>query len=161
MKDKITLKLTIAHAKCSNCGFERTLYFMSDNSYGQRVVSTKNGCLCAYANLLDEQIIPELFGLSKEVFSCMNIVMTESKMKRIVSNIYGVTCDEISDEIIDNTPYWKCNNCSNGKMDEDKLFGEQLMEIEMPFVTHKKWNSLNMDEKKQVIIKELKLQKYI
>lgn len=161
MNDKIKVKLTVAYAKCSNCGFERTLYFMSDNSYGERVVSTKNGCLYAYANLLDEQIIPELFELSKEVFSSMHIVMTESKMKRIVSNIYGITCDEICDEIIDNTPNWKCNNCSNGKMEEDKLFGEKLMEIEMPFVTHYKWNIMNTDGKKQVIIKELTLQKYI
>ena len=159
MNEKI--KLTVTHAKCSNCGFERILYFMSDNSYGERVLSTKDGHLCAYSNLLKEQIIPELYELSKEVFTSMNIEISESKMKRIVSNIYGITCDEINNEIIDNTPNWKCNNCSDGEMKEDKLYGEKLIEIEMPFVKHNKWNIMSTDEKKQLIIKELKSQKYI
>jgi hypothetical protein len=161
MDNMIRLKLTVAHAKCSNCGFERKLYFMSDYAYGERVVSTKDGQLCAYANLLDEQNISELFNLTKIVFSEINIIISDSKLKRIVSNIYGILCDKINGEIIDNTPNWKCSNCNIGKMIEDKVFGENLMEIEVPIVTHVSWNSLNESEKKQVIIEELKQQAYI
>jgi hypothetical protein len=157
----IKIWTTVVYAKCSNCGFERKLYFTSDYSYGERVVSTKDGKLCAYANLLIEKNSAELFELSKEIFSDMNIEITETKLKRLASSIYGIMCDEIENEVIDNTPNWKCSNCHNGKMEEDKIFGEKLMEIEMPIVIHDKWNAMSQSEKKQVILEELKQQSYI
>ena len=39
----IKIKLIVVHAKCSNCGTERILYFTSNETYGERVVFTKSG----------------------------------------------------------------------------------------------------------------------
>lgn len=52
----VKLKLTIAPGKCLNCGYERILYFTSDYTYGERIVSTQSGMFCAYANLLGDNI---------------------------------------------------------------------------------------------------------
>ena len=53
-------KLTVAHGKCLNCGTERIVYYTCNAMYGERIVSTKSGKKCAYAYLLNENIIEEL-----------------------------------------------------------------------------------------------------
>jgi len=160
-KGKTTVKLTLAHARCSKCGYERILYFMSDYSYGERIISTEDGKLCAYVNLLEEKIIPEVEEICKGIFSEMNIEISKNNLGRIVSKMYIITCDKLGGQDIDSTPSWKCSNCLDGEMKEDKLFGEKIMEIEMPYITHEEWDSLNKDRKKQLIEDELKKQDYL
>lgn len=150
-KEKVTVKLTVVHAKCTKCGYERILYFMSENSYGERILSTKNGHLCAYANLIEEKIIPEVEEICEEIFLERKINISRNNLGRIVSNIYTITCDKIDGQDIDNTPNWKCNNCLDGEMEEDKSFGEKLIEVQMPYITHNIWNYLDKDSKKQRI----------
>lgn len=68
----IKIKLTVAHGKCLNCGTERILYFISNATYGERIVSTKSGKKCAYANILGENIIQELEKYCVEFPACAN-----------------------------------------------------------------------------------------
>ena len=120
------------------------------------MISTKDGKLCAYANLLEEKIIPEVEEICKCIFSEMNIEISKNKLGRIVSKMYIITCDKLGGQDIDSTPSWKCSNCLDGEMEEDKLFGEKITEIEMPYITHEDWDSLNKDRKKQLIEHEIK-----
>lgn len=154
-KEVMRIKLIVAHAKCLKCGFERTLYFTSDNMYGERVVSTKSGNYCAYANLQNENIIQELEKYCIEYFSEKKINISKNKLARIISNIYGITCDDIFEEKIDTTSNTKCINCCEGIMVENKEYGERLMEVEVPKVTHYFWGNLDKDAKKDQIEKEL------
>lgn len=157
----ISLKLTIVHAKCSKCGFERILYFTPDYWYGERIVSTEDGKLCAYANLMEENIIQELDEICIDIFKKENINVSKNKKGRIVSQIYSITCDDIDGQKVDNTPNWKCCNCSDGKMEENKVFGEKIMDIQMPYVTHKAWNLLDYSQKKYKVKSELIKQGYM
>ena len=153
--EKININLTVARVRCSKCGHERIIYFMPDYSYGERIISTKDGKLCAYANLFEEKIIPEVEEICKGIFSERNIDISKNKLGRIVSKMYTLTCDKLGGEDIDSTPNWKCNNCLDGEMEDDKVFGEKIMEVEMPYITHEVWNLLKSDRKKQLIEKEL------
>lgn len=143
----ISLKLTLAHVKCPKCGFERVLYFTPDNWYGERIVSTKDGKLCAYANLMEENITQELDEMCIDIFRKEYINVSKNKRGRIVSQIYIITCDDIDGQKVDNTPSWKCCNCLDGEMEENKVFGEKIMDIQMPYVTHKAWALLNYSQK--------------
>lgn len=157
-REKISIQLTVIHAKCSQCGYERILYCLPESSYGERIVSTKDGKLCAYVDLMKENIIPELKVICKDLLDKWNITLSQNNMGRLVSKIYYVTCDKISGQEIDSTPGWKCSNCQNGQMKEDELFGERQMKIIMPYVTHERWNSLDLDRKHQMVENELKKQ---
>lgn len=157
----IKLKLTVAHGKCLNCGTERILYFASNAAYGERVVSTKSGKKCAYANILSENIIQELEKYCAELYLENEISVSLSKLARIVSSIYGITCDEVDGEKIDTIPNTKCPNCIEGKLVEDDKFGEQLKEIEAYEVTHHSWEMLGDNERKEKINRELIRQGYL
>lgn len=151
----ISLKLTIAHVKCHKCGFERILYFTPDNWYGEKVVSTKDGKLCAYANLMEENVIQELDEICIDIFKKEKIDVSKNKRGRIVSQMYSITCDDIDGQKVDNTPSWNCCNCLNGEVEEDKEFGEKIMDIQMPYVTHTVWDSLDYSQKKSKVKSEL------
>lgn len=160
-KEMMRIKLIVAHAKCLNCGFERTLYFTSNDMYGERVVSTKSGKYCAYVNLLNENILQELEQYCTECFSEKGINLTKSKLARVAPNIYGITCDDLFEEKVDTTPNTKCVNCNVGKMVELEEYGEKLTEVEVLEVTHNFWWSLDKDTKKNMVKKELVRQGYL
>lgn len=154
-------KLTVAHGKCLNCGTERILYFTSNATYGERIVSTKSGKICAYANMLSESITQELEKYCAELCLENGISISSSKLVRIVSSVYGITCDEVDGEKIDTIPNTKCPNCLERKMVEDDKFGEQLKEIEAFEVTHNSWEILEDNERKEKINQELRRQGYL
>ena len=137
------------------------MYFTSNATYGERIVSTKSGKKCAYANILSENIIPELEKYCAELCSENGISISSSKLARIVSSIYGITCDEVDGEKIDTIPNTKCPNCLERKLVEDDKFGEQLKEIEAFEVTHNSWEMLEDNERKEKINRELIRQGYL
>lgn len=155
------IKLIVAQAKCLKCGFERTLYFTSDDMYGERVVSTKSGKYCAYVNLLNENIMKELEGYCEESFYKRNVNISKNELARIASSIYGITCDDIFDEKIDTMPNTKCVNCNEGVMVENRKYGEQLVEVEVLEVSHNFWESLDKHIKRNKVKKELVRQGYL
>ena len=161
MNDRmINIKLTVAHGKCLNCGTERILYFTSNATYGERIVSTKSGKKCAYADLFSENIIHELEKCCVELCLENGISISSSKLARIVSCIYGITCDEVDGEKIDTIPNTKCPNCLE-KMVKDDKFGEQIKEIKAFEVTHNSWEMLGYNERKEIINRELFRQGYL
>lgn len=158
---KIIFRLTVVRGKCLNCGTERILYFTSNAMYGERIVSTKSGKKCAYANMLNENIVQELEKHCAELCLENDICISSNKLGRIVSNVYGITCDEVDGESIDTIPNTVCPNCLERKMEEDDEFGEQLKEIEAFEVTHNSWEKLGYNEQKERIRQELIRQGYL
>ncbi len=129
--------------------------------YGERVVSTKSGKYCAYINLLNENIVQELEVYCVECFTEKQSNVSKSKLARIISNIYGITCDDIFGEKIVTTPNTKCINCGNGTMVENKECGERLEEVDVLEVTHDFWEDLDKDDKRNEVKKELIRQGYL
>lgn len=137
------------------------MYFDSNCTYGERIVATKSGKQCAYVNLFSEKIAQELERYCVELCLENKINISSNKLARIVSSIYGITCDEIDGEKIDTIPNTKCPNCLERKLVEDDNFGEQLIEIEAFNVTHNLWETLGDTERKEKVNKELVRQGYL
>lgn len=158
--DTKKIKLIVAHAKCENCGKERLLYFASGFSYGERIVLSASGKQCAYVNLLDENLMQELELHCMSVFCERRMEISHTKLVRTAACLYGITCDDIYGEKIDTISVTKCPYCL-GKMVEDDEYGEKTKEIDMSIVTHDKWLTLNEEEKREKIVKELIRQGYL
>lgn len=158
---KIKARLIVVHAKCSKCNMKRILYFTADNTYGERIVFTKSGKYCAYANLINENIVNELERYCKEIYLKYNISLSSIKLSGIVSSIYGITCDGIKGEKIDTISITRCPYCLEGKLVEDKDFGEQLKDVDTVEVTHYLWEKLETSEKQEKIYRELIRQGYL
>lgn len=160
-KQKIQLKLIVSKGKCSICNHERILYFTYNNVYGEKIITDKDGIMCAYADLFEENIVQELNELCKQIFQEQKVDLSNSRLMRIVSNIYGITCDSIDGKEMFSISNTKCTNCLEGKMIEDKFFGERKEVVLASKVTHMKWNNVNSVDKKKYVVKELMRQKYI
>jgi hypothetical protein len=162
MESKTTkLKLTVVHAKCSACEHERILYFTNNFTYGERVISTESGKVCAYVNLFRETVVQELENHCTELYCEKGISVAQNKLARIISSIYGITCDDINGEKIDGGPNNRCPICFQKKMVEDKEYGEQLAEVDVFRVTHYSWEKLDDKTKSYKVKKELIRQGYI
>ncbi|MDE7435126.1 MAG: hypothetical protein K2N01_04835 [Lachnospiraceae bacterium] len=155
------MKLILSHTKCSNCKAECILYFTSNYTYGERIVSTKCGKQCAYVNLLSENIVQELEKYCIELYLENRINISSNKLARIVSRIYGITCDDINGEKIDTISNTRCPNCLERKLVKDDNYGEQLADIEAFEVTHYSWEKLEDDVKKEKVYRELIRQGYL
>ena len=155
--EKKIITRIVAHGTCSKCGTKRILYFTPEgiNMYGERIVSTKSGNYCAYVNLLDEKIIPEIKDYCRKILEEKGIAFSETKIGRIASDVYGVSCDKINGEIVDTIPSMKCPYCIENTMFEDKEFGEQIQKVELFNVSHNCWNSLSEEKRVEKIYKEL------
>jgi len=159
--EKIKMKVIVTHAKCLNCNTKRILYFTSNYTYGERIVSTQSGRYCAYADLLTEGIIDELEKFCKAIYAEKDITISHNKLARIITNIYGITCDKIDGEQIDTISNTRCPKCLGKKMIQDEKYGEQLKEISVSMVTHNAWEELEFVTKKVKVKEEMFRQGYL
>ncbi len=146
----LTLKIVVTYVKCDECGFKRKIYFFPGFLYGARIVTNKSGSKYAYANLLKENIIPELKEICQKVFNEEKLTLSKHFIDKVISSLYEVTCDPIDNEKIVTTSIHECVNCKNSKVEQDKEFGEKLLELQMPYVTHECWG--NMPEQQKIFI---------
>ena len=154
-------KLFVVHGRCTKCGTQRIMYFTNDVIYGERIVSTKDGSKCAYVDLINEGITDELKVICTELILNESNDTYKNKISKIVSNIYGITCDEIDGDMIDTIPNTKCPNCGQRTMEEMPEYGERLISHELSEVTHDTWSKLNIEERKSKVQAELVRQGYI
>lgn len=148
------IKLTVQRRKCSKCGYERTEYFMSDHSYGERLVCSKDGSICMYADLLEENETDELAELIGMILQDRNLSVSKYKLAGFVSSIYWITCDHMENN--GTSVDWKiCPNCLSEDVREDEEYGEQLKEMEIPYVTHHAWRAMGAERKKECILSAL------
>ncbi len=159
-KNLITVKVRIEEALCKQCGEKKSFYYLSDYSYGERLVMTKDLKYYAYVNLIEDKAFDELEKYIKLILECYNITLSEKLLAKCINNLFGITCDAINNQPIDTASRDdKCLSCGNDNFGQN--ISEAIEDIEIPSVTHMQWDRLNEDEKINVIKKELKKQNYL
>jgi hypothetical protein len=145
---------------CKQCGKKKSFYYLSDYSYGERLVMTKDSKYYAYASLIEDKAFEELEKYIRLILECHNITLSEKILVKCINNLFGITCDTIKNEPVDTASRDdKCLSCGNSDFGQN--VSETIEDIEMPIVTHILWDRLNEDEKINVTKKELKKQNYI
>ena len=159
-KNIIAVRVRKEDALCKHCGKKKSFYYLSDYSYGERLVMTKDFRCYAYANLIEDTAFEELEKYIKLILECHNITLSEKLLAKCINDLFGITCDDIKNQPVDTASRDdKCLFCGNSDFGQN--VSESIENIEMPVVTHIVWDRLNEDEKISLIKKELKKQDYI
>ena len=159
-KNILAVRVRKEEALCIQCGKIKSFYYLSDYSYGERLVMTKDFKCYAYANLIEDKAFEELDKYIRLILECHNITFSEKILAKCINDLFGITCDYIKNQPVDTASRDdKCLFCGNSEFGQN--VSEAIEDIEIPVVTHIVWDRLNEDEKISVIKKELKKQNYL
>jgi hypothetical protein len=160
--NRIKLKVRKEEGICKKCGEIRKFYYLSDFSYGERLILIKGGKDYAYVNLLEDNAFEKLEEVINLVLKKYNITLNKMMFAKCINKLFGLTCDMIDKELVYTANInEKCQHCGYDKF----LFGadlkEAIVDIEVPVVTHFYWNSLNESDKLKAVENELRKLSYI
>lgn len=161
-ENKIKIKVRKEVVLCSKCGNKKELNYLSDFAYGEQLILIKGGTEYAYVNLLEDEVYKEVNTLLSQILQENNILFSKSQFADCISNIFGITFDKIDNEEIDTSiEDEKCSICGSEEFEPNLIEPEQIIEIEVPVITHILWKALSDVEKVKIIKKELIKNKYI
>ena len=89
------IKVRREAAKCTNCGKINEFYYLSDFSYGERLVLFHNGMSYAYINLLKDDVYNDFIDKVKSILNLHQKEFEADVMSIMFCQHYGL---EITDE---------------------------------------------------------------
>lgn len=160
--DKIKIKVRKEVVLCTKCGNKKELNYLSDFAYGEKLILIKGGTEYAYVNLLEDEIYKEVNILLSQILQDNNIIFSKSQFAECISNIFGITFDKIDNEEIDTSiEDEKCSICGSEEFKPNLIEPEQIIDKEVPVITHILWKELSNVEKVKKIKTELIKNKFI
>ncbi|MHC1723763.1 MAG: hypothetical protein AB9836_11250 [Aminipila sp.] len=148
--------------RCSKCKNTNEFLYLSDFSYGERLIRFDDAKQYAYINLLEDTIFNDFEQIVRVILKQYNYKINEEKLINIINETFGITCDKImGNEVEFLYKEEKCSFCSSNDFESLLAEPEKVIEIDVPVITHQQWEILNEDEKKELIEKELKLRKIL
>lgn len=154
----INVKVRKEIIQCSKCKKAKSFLYLSDFSYGERLIFTNDGLEYVFINLIGDKIYDEYEERVRKILQENSIDIVSEMLDNFINETFGITCDEISGHKVDfSQKQKKCCYCGSTEFDRNMIEPESLIEIEIPLISHEKWNTLNNEEKEKLIKDELKL----
>ncbi len=155
----ITKKIKVRKevVRCDMCKQPKNFLYLSDFVYGQRLVYFNNTTELAFINLLEDKVFLKYEEMAKELLTINRVTYTSEKVEKFVNKSFGVTCDSLYGMNIDfSIGQKKCLYCGSNKFERNMIEPESMTEIVVPVTSHDKWETLNENQKKEIIFIELK-----
>jgi hypothetical protein len=155
VKIKVRKEVTL----CLKCKREKVFFYLSDYSYGQRLIKFCKGTKYAYVNLIEDSTYDELEKLLCNIMKDQNYMYTMEEMSVLLNDFFGLTCDSIEGELVDTRNSLlsdSCEFCGSDKFESNLIEPVQFIEMDLPIVTHNNWNILYPSKKKETIEKWIK-----
>ena len=143
--------------RCKKCHAPKAFLYLSDFSYGQRLVFINGATEYAFINLIEDEVYNEFKDMVKEVLKEENAEVSEEKINEIVNLIFGEACDCINGYAVDfNKSQKQCTKCGSVEFERNMIEPESLVEIQAYLITHTSWKSKSESEKKEMLRNKLK-----
>lgn len=156
--EKIKIRVRKETVRCLECGNKNNLYYLSDFSYGEKLVIYDEGRKYAFINFFEDSVYDEFTKLVQEI-----MVENGKSIKDIIINdLFEVTCDRIEGCVISlKQNKRKCQLCDSYDFETRLLEPEKLVNIDVPIVKHEIWRQLSDTQKREKIDEFLKNNKII
>lgn len=160
--NKIKIRVRKEVVLCAKCGLPKVFYYLSDFSYGEKLVLIKDGTEYAFVNLFEDKAFEELNDLVSEILYERDINLTKGQFADCVNSVYGVTYDTFEGSKVDfSAKNEKCVHCGAQEFETNLIEPEQLVDIEVECITHDVWNKLSLEDKKKLLETELRSKNFI
>lgn len=152
----IYMKVRIEVVKCANCKMNNHFLYLSDFSYGERLVLFDNGTKYAYIDLLQDSVYSDFIDKVKEILGSYKAEVSGNVFQNMIDNMFSMTCDKIDGSNVDFVMnHKKCINCSSDSFEDSIVEPERSIYVDLPNITHNAWMSFTDGEKKERIKQEL------
>jgi len=159
---RITVRVRKEVVLCLKCRCPKEFFYLSDFSYGERLILINDGTEYAFVNLFEDEVFDEFKNLVISIIMEYNIEFTKVKLAEVVNNIFGISCDDIDGKKIDTShKEEKCIQCGSKEFEGNLIEPQELVDIDVPIVTHELWKKMSNAEKRENIEKELQIRKNI
>lgn len=143
--------------KCINCKRKNEFLYLSDFSYGERLVLFDNGMKYAYINLLEDSVYSDFIDKVKTILHSHQKEISDSELQNIINHVFEVTCDKIQGSDVDFVKcHKKCTYCATEDFEDLMVEPEKIIYIDVPIVTHEAWKDMCEEKKMQLIENSLK-----
>jgi len=154
-----TIKIRVRKevVRCDMCKRTRDFLYLSDFVYGQKLVYFDSNTEFAFINLLEDEVFFKYEEMVKDILNSNSVTYTSEDVGKFVNKSFGVACDPLYGMNIDfSIGQKKCMYCGSTKFERNMIEPESLTEIIVPVVSHAKWETLDDNQKKEIIFSELK-----
>ncbi|MBE5894154.1 MAG: hypothetical protein E7285_00635 [Lachnospiraceae bacterium] len=143
--------------RCDICKQPKVFWYLSDFSYGQRLVYFDNNINLALINLLEDEIFLEYADMVKNVLKEYNISCSSDDTNTFIDKSFGAACDTMYGKSVDfSVGQKRCLHCGSTKFEKNMIEPESIIVTELPVVAHEKWKMLDYGQKERIILDELK-----
>ena len=97
----IYMKVRIEVVKCANCKMNNHFLYLSDFSYGERLVLFDNGTKYAYIDLLQDSVYSDFIDKVKEILGSYKAEVSGNVFQNMIDNMFSMTCDKIDGSDVD------------------------------------------------------------
>lgn len=146
---------------CKKCKHKVEFLYISDFSYGERLVLYNNGKKYAYINLLKDEAYNQINEGVETILQEYKKSMTKEKEQEIVNMTFKIACDNINGSEVDFIGNRKCDYCESEEVEDLLVEPEQIVNVDIPEITHNNWNMLCEAERKQAIINFFEVNKIL
>ncbi len=145
--------------RCSKCKNDNTFFYLSDFSYGQRLINFDGYKQYAYINILEDTIYEDFKNMVKNILEKHKCKLDYIK---ISYEMFGITCDEIMGNEVDFIyKKKKCSFCSSSDFEDIMVEPAMICDIEVTVITHQKWEVIGIEKREKIVEKELLKRKII
>lgn len=160
--DMINIKVRKEVIRCKKCNRPKAFLYLSDFSYGQKLLFLNNATEYAFINLIEDEYFSNYADIVKKILLENSIEFTKDMINDFVNETYGVTCDWINGQEVDfSQKQKKCSFCGSTEFERNMIEPESLIEIEVPLISHIKWESISEEERVKIVMDELKFKNII
>lgn len=134
--------------RCLECGNINDLYYLSDFSYGEKLIIYDEGRKYAFINLFEDEIYDEFKKLVHEIVEENGENIEDAGM----IDLFEMTCDRIDGCTVSfRRTKRKCCFCDSYVFETRLLEPEALVNIDVPMVTHKIWKQRSDMQKREMV----------
>ncbi len=143
--------------RCKECRQSKQFLYLSDFSYGERLVVLNDIPYYAFENLIEDECFTEFQELLEHILNRRSVSYIKESFDKLVISMFGITCDKINGHNIDFLKEDnKCQLCGSTVFENNLLERESIINIKVPVITHFEWSKLSIEEKEKLTIHKLK-----
>mgnify|MGYP007084813387 CR=1 FL=1 len=141
--------------RCKKCGNKVVFLYISDFSYGERLALYNNGKKYAYISLLKDKTYNQFVRQIETILQKYKKNILKDRKQDIVDKTFNIACDDIEESNVEFKGKRKCENCGSEEFEDLLVEPEQIVNVDIPQITHKNWDLLSEDEREHTLIKML------